>query len=424
MVKWFWIVVLALCLAGQAFAQDTQNTTLTDADIQCIIERLHQDHEWLSGTSHPVTSTMDIQLYGYVKLDAAWDSAQVTNGNSAYWVESRATSDSRDDQFNMTVRQTRLGIKLNGPDFGEATTYGQVEVDFYAASAENKNELYMRHAFMKFEWPKDDFHMLAGQYWDLISPLVPQTLNYHVQWLCGNIGYRRPQIRLHKGFGNFSLSGAIARAIGSANTAFNPGPGDTGEDSGFPCTQARAALSFDVGEQKATLGVSGHYALEEYEYTTQSKNEEESSWSGNADLVLPLGKVCSVKAEYYVGKNMNAYLGGIGQGVIIDNANRSVEGINARGGWGALNIKPADCKWCFNLGASADHISDKDANRLIAFTSATDARVRNFSVFGNAIYKINSAASWGLEVSRWRTGYKIANDGDAYRIQTSFIFKF
>ncbi|MBU0754850.1 MAG: hypothetical protein KJ645_06890 [Planctomycetes bacterium] len=420
MTKWLWVVLLACCMAGQMYAQ---NSTLSDADIQCILDRIQKDNKWLSGDTHPVTSSMDLQLYGYIKLDAAYDTTQITDGNTAYYVQSRSTANRRDDQMNITARQTRLGLKLKGPDFGEATTSGQVEIDFYDGGAENKAEPYMRHAYMKLEWPKDDFHILAGQYWDVISPLVPTTLFYHVQWLAGDIGYRRPQIRIHKGFGNFALTGAISRTIGTANTVANPGPGDTGEDSGVPTAQARAAFTFNMGERKGTLGISGHYGLEEWEFLTQSKNVEVPSWTGNLDLTLPVTDTVSIKGEYYIGKNTSSYLGGIGQGVIIDNTNHKITPIKARGGWGSINLKPADCDWCFNVGASADHISDTDA-ALLRMVTSTDPRIRNFSVYGNAIYNINSAASWGIEVSRWRTGYEVAKSGDALRVQTSFIFKF
>lgn len=421
MTKWLWVVLLASCMTGQIHAQDT---TLTDADIQCILDRLHKDNQWLSGNTYPVTSSIELQLYGYIKLDAAYDTTEITNGNSAYWVESRANADRRDDQFNITARQTRLGLKLKGPDFGEATTSGQVEIDFYAGGAENKAEPYMRHAYMKLEWPKDDFHILAGQYWDVIAPLVPTTLFYHVQWLAGDIGYRRPQIRFHKGFGDFSLTGAVSRTIGTANSDDNPGPGDTGEDAGFPTAQARAAFSFDMGERKGTFGVSGHYGVEEWEFSTQAKNDDVPSWTGNLDLTLPVSDTVTVKGEYYIGKNASNYLGGIGQGVVIDNPNRSITPIKARGGWGCINIKPVDCSWCFNMGASADHISRHDANLIRMVDPTEDPRIRNFSLYGNAIYQINSAASWGIEVSRWRTAYEVADPGDALRVQTSFIFKF
>ncbi|MHC4061247.1 MAG: hypothetical protein ACYSR6_06515 [Planctomycetota bacterium] len=59
----------------------------------------------------PVWSNLDIQLYGYVKLDAAYDTSRVDTGNFARWVESETTNKD-DDQFNMTANQTKLGLKI------------------------------------------------------------------------------------------------------------------------------------------------------------------------------------------------------------------------------------------------------------------------------------------------------------------------
>ena len=36
---------------------------------------------------------------------------------------------------------------------------------------------------------------MAGQNWDLMSPLLPSTVNYSVGWAGGNIGFRRMQLR-------------------------------------------------------------------------------------------------------------------------------------------------------------------------------------------------------------------------------------
>ena len=41
----------------------------------------------------------------------------------------------------------------------------------------------------------EEFRLLVGQTWDVISPLNPDMLMYSVGWDGGNIGYRRAQVR-------------------------------------------------------------------------------------------------------------------------------------------------------------------------------------------------------------------------------------
>ena len=71
---------------------------------------------------------------------------------------------------------------------------GKVEIDFQRQiDVENKASLLLRHAYVEVK--DDEFRLLAGQTWDVISPLCPGVLFYSVGWDGGNIGYRRPQFR-------------------------------------------------------------------------------------------------------------------------------------------------------------------------------------------------------------------------------------
>ncbi|MCX7888076.1 MAG: hypothetical protein N3B01_12600, partial [Verrucomicrobiae bacterium] len=147
----------------------------------------------------PVLAGIDMEFYGYVKLDAAHDSAPVSVGNYARWVESRSGREIH-DEFSMTANQTRLGLRLKGPESKPVETAGLIEVDFYGGGGENRPNPMMRHAYLTAYWPQWEFGLLAGQTLDTISPLWLPTLNYTVGWWQGNIGYRRPQLRLTKSF--------------------------------------------------------------------------------------------------------------------------------------------------------------------------------------------------------------------------------
>jgi hypothetical protein len=187
---------------------------LGEIPLQKIAPEIQKDAD----NKKHVWSDLDIQLYGYLKLDAAYDTSRIDNGNYAKWVQSESSNDN-DDQFNMTANESRLGMRINGPQEGDMNTSGRVEVDFYGGGSENKSQIMMRHAYLKIDWPAERFNVIAGQTSDVISPLFPPTLNYSVQWWAGNIGYRRPQIRLTKSLAlpsdvDLTLEGALARTIG------------------------------------------------------------------------------------------------------------------------------------------------------------------------------------------------------------------
>ncbi len=370
-----------------------------------------------------VVSGLEIQLYGRLKLDAAYDTSRMSVGNYARWVEPDATN-KNDDEFNMTANETRLGMLIYGPKDAAIKTSGRVEIDFYEGGAENKPSVMMRHAYLNLDWPEDKFSILAGQTSDVISPLVPETLNYSVAWWAGNIGYRRPQIRLTKAYTlakdvEFKFEGAIARTIGLSGDFT---PGDAGEDAGIPGFQGRTSITLPLLDYKpTTIGFSGHWAKEEYDTDANGSNDKFDSWSLNLDVTQPVNEWLSFKGEFFTGENLSAYLGGIGQGVrnlgTTASPNYDKE-IGSTGGWVAAHITPGN-KWRFNLGFSVDDVDNED---LVGITG--DKRELNRTVFGNAIYSVDKNAEIGFELSQWHTEYQGEGNADNLRAQTSFIYKF
>jgi len=384
---------------------------LGEIPLQKIAPEIQKDAE----NKKHVWSGLDIQLYGYLKLDAAYDTSRIDNGNYAKWVQSESSNDN-DDQFNMTANESRLGMRINGPQEGDMNTSGRVEVDFYGGGSENKSQIMMRHAYLKIDWPQERFNVIAGQTSDVISPLFPPTLNYSVQWWAGNIGYRRPQIRLTKSLAlpsdvDLTLEGALARTIGITTTP-DFTPGDAGEDAGFPGVQTRASVAFPLlGYKPTTFGLSGHWATEELDVDATGNHKDFDSWSVNLDLEQPVNKWLTVKGELFTGDNLSAYLGGIGQGVNT----ATYEEIGSRGGWIAASLGPwSKCR--FNVGSSMDDVDSTDIN--------AGGRTLNRTLFGNLIYSLGKNTEIGLELSHWRTEYKAGGDADSLRAQTSLIYRF
>ena len=361
----------------------------------------------------PFWSSLDIQFYGYIKADAAWDSSRVTTGNFVLFADEGGEDD---EEFNLTARQTRFGLRINGPDLGDIETSGLIEGDFYGAGGtENKANFRMRHAYMKLLWPEDDFSVLAGQTWDVVSPLYPSTLNFTILWDAGNIGYRHPQIRLTKGVTlgdgmELEMAGAISRTISDIEEA--GGGGRPGENAGFPTLQGRVGLAFPwLGLEPTVIGLSGHWGEEEYTDT------DIESWSVNLDVLQPVNECLSFKGEAFTGDNLDDYFGGIGQGVRDPNGadGTAEDAIGSSGGWAAVSIK-ADEDWRFNVGFGIDHVDTDDLG--------DSGRTRNRAIFGNAIYAVSDHMDVGVELSHWKTDYKDAGDVEDVRIQGSFIYKF
>ena len=120
-----------------------------------------------------------IDWYGYFKLDMAHDSAVSSHGNFILYVKPQAKKDAH-STLHITARQTRIGVNAS-----RGKMKGRLEADFYGSSPENRNALMLRYAYA--ELPVGPVVLQAGQTSDLISPLVPATINYSVVWGAGNM---------------------------------------------------------------------------------------------------------------------------------------------------------------------------------------------------------------------------------------------
>ncbi len=350
--------------------------------------------------------------YGYIKLDASVDSDAIEPGNFARWVADPALEQPH-RHFNITARQTRLGLWIIGPEESSFQARGRVEIDFYGGGGENKNGVQLRHAYIQLDWPERDLRLIAGQTFDIISPLVPRTVNYTVAWWSGNIGYRRPLVSLTHTAGEgphrLILTGGVSRTIGDD---FKPTePGDAGADSGLPSVQARGAYAWDMHGRSGSIGVSGHWGQEDVGTLLELEDSEFDSWSVNLDLSIPIGSKVTLKAEAFTGQNLDDYFGGVGQGVNID-LDREVE---ASGGWLSIEIDPND-KVRLGVGFGIDNPEDGDLD--------VGARTLNRSVWGNFFYDFTDYLSTAWEVSWWATDYKDRGEGTAFRFQGAMIFSF
>lgn len=307
-----------------------------------------------------------IEWYGYFKLDLARDSGVSSNGNFVLYAKPGTTA-----TFNLTARQTRLGANVE-----RGSMKGRVEFDFYGESPENKNALMLRQAYVTV--PAGPLMLEAGQGSDLISPLVPATLNYTVAWGAGNIGYRRPQVKLYQQTAHYYWGAAVARNL-SADLDGDKVP--DGESSGKPALQGRLGVT----ARRLSLGASGHYGW----CTCATDGSQYSNWSLGADLKLNLTPRLALLAEGYTGSNLGQYAGA------IYNTDRT-EGLRSRGGWLNLQYQPA-ARVSLSAGGGTDRVRRGD------LATVAQSRSRNTVLFANTQYELVPGYRLGLELSRWQT---------------------
>jgi hypothetical protein len=232
-----------------------------------------------------------------------------------------------------------------------------------------------------------------------------------VAWWAGNIGYRRPQIRLtktlEKGPAKIQWQGALSHNVNDTQI------GPVTADDARLAAQTRASVTWPVsGERTMTVGLSAHSGEDEAAMPPAGARATFGSWSVNLDLSVPVARRATLQAELFSGAGLSPYLGGVGQGADFDRC----RAVASRGGWVALALAPSPKELGWAVGASVDDPVDGDV--------ALGARTSNRSLFGNVVYSLGRHAQVGVELSYWRTGYRAAADADAVRAQTSFIYRF
>lgn len=365
-------------------------------------------------------SSFQFKPYGYIKLDASYDDSRTNYGNFVLYVPNESAHND-ENEFNMTARQTRIGMDIIAPRNGDWTAKGRLEFDFYGDGSqrhENKAEPMLRHAFI--DLTKGNFNLIAGQTSDLISPLCPNTLNYTVGWAAGNIGYRRPQLRATytspiSDTNRFITAIAIARTTGTVNEDLDLDQENDGEDTGWPTIQARASLATKAFTQaESVFGISGHVGKEEVDFDLITSEEDDQermdSWSANADFLIPISACMTISGEAFFGENLDDYFGGVLQGV------NTTEGdeILSRGGWAQVSYMPFP-QWTYNIGFGID---DPDNDDLSA-----GGRGQNNYYFANALFNLIPPVTLGLEYSYWDTEIMDQSDGTDNRLQASVIYK-
>lgn len=346
---------------------------------------------------------------GYFKADFAYDDARVLSGNFAI----RVLPEEKNAVTSITARETRFAVDFWWLDKQRGIkTDAKLEIDFYGLgvqpltynSMENRAAPMLRHAYLKFG--KGHWSALAGQTSDVLSPLVPQTVNYTVCWGIGNIGYRRPQFRFSTWYGDKSdmilkADFAIARTIGAD---FDGDLIDDGADAGIPTLQYRLGFDFHWGENGFTaIGASGHFGKEAFtdsNITTERFEEYDvESWSICGDFKSTITEHVSFSGEFFIGRNLGTYLGGVLQGINPYTG----EAISSIGGWGLLTIKLSP-RHLLNFGAGID--DPKNDHVLYPVGEGSGPLVtENKIFFWNWMYKLTDTVSAMLELSQLKTVY-------------------
>jgi hypothetical protein len=233
------------------------------------------------------TEKNKLQLYGFFKLDAAYQDRGV-NGLTfpRYAVPG-------DGNLYLSVTHSRFGFKYAGTPLANGMNLSAVlEWDVFDPTSPNQMKLRFRQGY--FSLQKNSHTLLFGQTWDLFSPLGPTTLMTNgYLWQTGNLGFRHAQARYTYSAPRLDFAVSISD------------PASTGGwTAKMPVLQARVGVKLGTNN-KFQVGLSGIYGQENASTTTVAfKNKVDLTGLG-LDWNLTLCKLLTIKGEYAMGGNLS-----------------------------------------------------------------------------------------------------------------------
>ncbi|MDR2594758.1 MAG: hypothetical protein LBC87_08320 [Fibromonadaceae bacterium] len=380
-----------------------------------------------------------ISLYGRLELNTAYET-DVTNGLWSANAPSGAKGDAQ-GRTSLSIARTRLGFNLEGPSKDdEPSLKGRFEADFagnssysnFNGTSGSNSGFRIRQSYGSVSFKDLGLTLLFGQTDDVVTPLDPPSVNPSSYNGAGNIGNRRPQIRVTEAIGPVEVAVAAThdrtygytaridkdkadpdRAAIKGSDGSDSIPAYKGTDKAvtdadaptIPAFQGRVGVKLPAswaGEKASlVLGLGGLFAKNEVA-NLDDKNRyasPEPSYMFGADLSLPIIDILTLTGEFFTGQNLSRYGdGSLGQ----KRAYSDDGGIKSIGWWGGLAAKlPASLS--AGAGVGAESLDDKSKSNGNAES--------NMFIFANLAYNFTSAAKATFEYVNFSTDYSVFKNG-------------
>lgn len=469
--------------ASEEAAPIAEEPVMSDAELEAALKEMDAVEEPAAEEKKPekegeslLTSLGNhFRLYGFLRMDIAYDTSRSEYGNWALWVLpnrnfTRVRIDPKDEQnsiiervtpnnnneLNITPRTTRFGLELKGEKIGSigAEIKGKVEIDFYGGDRKKADWAAVprwRKAYLALDWGW--FELRAGQDADIMSSLYPNSANPGADWFMGNLGGRRPQLEL-----NFKPEVGDEGRIWAQISIGRPGPvaepdfditfgkdenyeldlsdytmGDgnnDGEDSGIPMIQWRLAYQGKLWTNKDfIIGASGHYSVYSFRRRLWSGAENDieydtkeyfvKSYSMSGELQLPFFDWWVMRGEFFYGESLHDVYGNIAQSInkesLIDGL---PEGIAGYGFWADMTFDPFDF-WTIAIGYMNDTPDENTMpSRLENYKLIEESRYKNRAAFIHNKFSLGKGFVTGFTYFHMMTDYKYVKDERSKQVKT------
>lgn len=259
-------------------------------------------------------------LSGYVKTDMFFDTRLTTNareGHFMMWPQKEVLDANGKDvnerlNTNFLSIQTRLNLKINGPEVLGAKTFGFIEAEFFGTSSGDVNGVRMRHAYVDINWGMTSLRV--GQTWHPLfnADIYPGVVSFNtgVPFMPFS---RAPQIRFNQYFSKefcVSLTASSQRDFASYGPISDLPASDYLRNSGVP--DLTAGITYKT--KGFIFNANGEYKMIVPKTTiTNSTNQTiktdqtVNSFAANAYIKVN-ADLFTFKAQGLYGQNLSDYM--------------------------------------------------------------------------------------------------------------------
>ncbi len=360
------------------------------AQAQAALEMVQAQVAEHSQTKVESSTRLPVRIFGAIL------SSTYFNSGEANWLDNPNIADAAPSgglprgSFSSTLRQSRMGATIEGPQIGGLRARGFVAMDFFGGIPNFQTGPViglprLLYAFLRLEGERTAF--VAGQDHMIFAPANPTSLAsfaFPGLYRSGNLYLRVPQLRVERNVAagrnsEIQLAGGILAPVagdfvGGAFEFVPPNLG--GERSRQPGLQGRLGWRSRAGgiaeSGGVEFGISGHTS------SVRQTTDSTRSWGTAIDFDARWRKF-GLGGEWFAGRALAAFGGSLGQAA------------KSAGGFVEARLR-ATPRLEFNAGYGIDSLFD---------LAATPAPLeRNSSVFGNFIYQFTPELATSFEY-RW-----------------------
>jgi hypothetical protein len=327
--------------------------------------------------------------------------------------------------FGATLRQSEFGLEVFGPRLAGAKTMANLQADFAGGFPNTPNGINtglfrLRIASMRMDWERTS--IVVGQDSLFLTPRAPTSfasLAIPALAYAGDLWGWIPQVRVEHRFDiepgqNVTVqAGILDNLTGEPPLTRYGRLAQAGERSSQPGLGARVAWSGTVLDRSLTVATAGYYSRQDWTY-----NRHLDGWAGMTDWDIALMPRVSLSGEFYRGRAIGGFGGGIGRSVVFSgnpvDPNTRIRGLDSIGGWSQLKFKATD-KLEFNGAFGLDNPFSADVRAFPVSQSYVDPTlVRNRGALLNFVYRPRSDLLFSAEFHHLKTS---AIDNDNYAAQ-------